>query len=168
MIAIITIARGSIASCCGVDFGVRSARYAGQHSTCLFWAHIVLIAKDLERPLPKITCCAFYVNNLLHEHVYNGYRYRFQVPAGDYAGNQGWLSLSHNGSVSVDPTSTLGERSYYLHLYAADGPYRYEFAAEELYYILKDLRPIAYDSPPTLCNTMCARLRFTACYTTVL
>ncbi|KAF2023443.1 hypothetical protein EK21DRAFT_80903 [Setomelanomma holmii] len=45
------------------------------------------------------------------------------IIAGDYAGSRGWLSLSHDGSASIDPTSTLRERSYYFHLNAAEDPY---------------------------------------------
>ncbi|KAF2820871.1 hypothetical protein CC86DRAFT_374153 [Ophiobolus disseminans] len=42
------------------------------------------------------------------------------IIAGDYACGRGRLSLSRDGSVSIDPTSTLRERSYYFHLDAAD------------------------------------------------
>jgi hypothetical protein len=42
---------------------------------------------------------------------------------GNCAGSRGWLSLSCDGSASIDPTSTLRERSYYFHLDAADKSY---------------------------------------------
>jgi hypothetical protein len=45
------------------------------------------------------------------------------IIAGDYAGGRGWLSLSRDGSASIDATSTLCERSYYFHLNAAEDPY---------------------------------------------
>ncbi|KNG46892.1 hypothetical protein DDE82_009028 [Stemphylium lycopersici] len=45
------------------------------------------------------------------------------IIAGDFASGRGWLSLSRDGSASIDPTSTLRERSYYFHLDAADDPY---------------------------------------------